>query len=193
MCGNIGAGKTTLAQLISQRLGYFSILENFSKNPFLDIFYTNPSLFAMETEITFLLQHYNAIKIASMENTLSVCDHSLLQDKSFADVTLTDEQRQAFMAVYDMVSKEVKFPDVLIYVKCPVDVVMQRISARNRDVEKGITSDYLSALEHKIEKNFEVLNSSTKLIIVDSNETNYATNIDQQNDVLQKLKAEIAL
>ena len=193
VCGNIGSGKTTLAQLISNKLGYSSVLENFNNNPFLSIFYSNPPAYAMETEITFLLQHYNAIKVELLENTSFVCDNSLLQDKSFADVTLSDVQRKVFMSVFDYIKTEIRVPDIQIYVKCPVDVVMKRIRARNRDVEKGISEDYLSLLQSAIEKNVDSIGCETKLIVIDSDRFDYATDCEHKDQVIEKIKHEISV
>ena len=99
----------------------------------------------------------------------------------------------AKISVFNYVSSEIEYPDFLIYVKCPVNVVMERIKARNRNVEKGISIDYLLSLEHKIEENTNAINSDTKLIIVDSNKFDYVSNMDQQNKILQKIQQEVIL
>lgn len=96
ICGGIAAGKTTLAQLLSQ-LGIVGVLEDFQSNPFWKPFYADPAGTAFETEISFLLQHYHEIKAAAKRGATFVCDFSLLLDLAYAHVTLSGGKQSAFI------------------------------------------------------------------------------------------------
>src|SRR5688572_12438580 len=74
--GGIAAGKTTLAKLMRD-YGFNAVLENYRANPFIRSFYSNPTGYAFETEITFLLQHYSQIKTSSAGQQILICDYSL--------------------------------------------------------------------------------------------------------------------
>ncbi len=176
ICGNIASGKTTLCGHLSP-FDCFIIYESFATNPFLKAFYSNPARFSFETEITFLLQHYHAIKTAA-EAKNKVCDFSIILDKAYADVTLPHRHREIFLTVAEEVDRELEFPQTIIYLQCPEDVLLERISRRNRDFEKSITIDYLRKLTQAIEARVDEAAKRSNVITVNSHEINFVEGLD---------------
>ena len=91
------------------------MLEDFQANPFWKPFYADPAGTAFETEITFLLQHYHEIKVATKQGKPFVCDFSPLLDLAYSYVTLDKEKQSAFAAVHTEVHKEILSPGLLIH------------------------------------------------------------------------------
>lgn len=174
ICGGIASGKTTLCRSISA-LGGSAVYENFQKNPFLDLFYKDQKSFSFETEITFLLQHYSSIKIASKACPI-ICDFSLVQDLAYADVNLVGTRHQIFCSIEEELRAEIGFPDLLIYLTCPNNVLLERISARNRDAEKSITTEYLNALNSALEHRVKQISN---IVVIDSNKIDFRDSLPQ--------------
>jgi deoxyguanosine kinase len=117
ICGGIASGKTTLVRLL-QRIGIYSVFENFEINPFWKTFYSNPILFSFETEVTFLLQHYHQVKVSSGYCKNFACDFSLLLDLAYADVTLEGSKKESFLSVYNEIKKDLSAPALVINLVC---------------------------------------------------------------------------
>lgn len=183
ICGNIASGKTTLASVLKQA-GIDPIFEQFQENPFWEAFYQDPVKNSFETEITFLLQHYHAIKIALTQNTAFACDYSITLDKAYADVTLTEERRRIFSSVADEAIKEIGNPSKLIFLQCPETILIERIKARSRDAEKAINIDYLKQISKALAKRVETISRKVDVIKIDSHKLNFVTNVEDTKTVL---------
>lgn len=182
ICGGIAAGKTTLSKLI-QSLGFTSVNEKFKLNPFLNEFYEKPDLFSFETELTFILQHYHAIKSLRNDKYI-VCDFSLYLDYAYADVTLnTETEKAVFLSLFNEVVNQISEPDLLIYLKCPSDVLLYRIQKRDRKMESNITIEYLNKLIKSIEN--KIYKSNANIIVLNSDQINFAYNVNDQKKVLE--------
>ena len=189
-CGVIASGKTTAVNVLKE-LGYIVNLEKFDINPFLQQFYDKPEDHALETEIAFLIQHYYQIKNAIKEKQPFVCDFSLLLDLVFADVTLTAKEKKVFLAVYNEVSSQVLRPDVLIYLKCNPEILLERIRKRGREIEKSITLDYLKKLDKALRKRIGEAEKNLKIMTIDSEKYDFAHNESDKSYILNFLKKEI--
>lgn len=169
ICGGIGAGKTTLAKILEQE-GFLGIYEQFQDNPFLNDFYINENIDNnLENEITFLLLHYNLIKICNT-NRNCACDYSLLQDYCYAVSNLREDERDAFMNLYIYIEKQITPPDLIIYLKCDVECLLDRIRQRGRVMEQGISREYLLSITSEIEK---VIVDRQNVLIIESDRYNF--------------------
>ncbi len=176
ICGNIASGKTTLCGQLARK-GFFPVLENFQENPFLQKFYDNPSLFSFETEISFLLLHYNAIKV-NQGNCFSVYDFSLFQDIAYADVNLEGNRHRIFSELINELHNEISFPSKVIHLICPENKLIKRIKARERDVEKAITIDYLKEINKAIQFRIDEINDKIPIIRINSYKINFVENLN---------------
>ncbi len=160
ICGAIAAGKTTLAGLLEAN-GYTGIYERFEDNPFLKQFYQNAGLDnTFETEMVFALLHYNQMK-QNQRKDFIVSDYSMLQDYCYALQNLQVTEKEVFENMYEYLSGLLTPVDFIIYLKCGVDCLQNRIRKRNRNMESTISREYLQrhieVLEKELEKKENVL------------------------------------
>lgn len=177
ICGGIASGKTTLCKVISA-LGGSAVYEDFQKNPFMESFYRDPKRFSFETEITFLLQHYHSIKISSKPYPI-VCDFSLVQDGAYADLNLANNKHRIFSDIEQDLRAEIGFPDLLIHLNCPANVLLARIQNRNRAAEKNISIEYLDALNQAIGVRVQNCKENIKVLEIDSNKFDFRTTLSE--------------
>lgn len=176
ICGNIASGKTTLCQRMA-KTGCFPLYENFQNNPFFEDFYEDPVAFSFETEITFLLQHYNLIK-KQKTDTLLVCDYSLLLDMAYADVNLSGNRHRIFFDIVAELQQEIGPPARIIQLVCPEQVLLERIIQRSRDAENSITIAYLSSLHKALTLRVKEFSSQVPTLTVDSHAIDFRFGID---------------
>ena len=118
--GPIGVGKTTLAKLISESLGYEIFLENPMENPFLEDFYSNPSSSALATQLFFLFQRVKNIqdlKQTDIFYSSKVSDYLLDKDKLFAETTLSYQELNLYLQIYNHLALDLPTPDLVIYLQ----------------------------------------------------------------------------
>ena len=146
--GNIGVGKTTLAKLLSNYLGYKLILETFENNPFLKDFYENLNKNALPLELFFLAERYELLKLNSEDMFFSGTVSDFIFDKSklFAVNTLKDYELNIFNKIFSLMKKSVKNPEILIYLHSNLSSLQNKITKRGREYENNIQSDYLKKL-----------------------------------------------
>ena len=175
--GNIGVGKTTLAKLLSNDLGYKLILETFENNPFLKDFYENLNKNALPLELFFLAERYELLKLNSEDMFFSGTVSDFIFDKSklFAVNTLKDYELNIFNKIFSLMKKSVKNPEILIYLHSDLASLQNKITKRGREYENNIQSDYLKKLNDTyldyISKRFEF-----PVILID------VTNLDFKNN-----------
>lgn len=148
--GNIGAGKTTLAQMISKKYGANLVLEQFADNPFLPKFYDDPGQYAFPLEMAFLAARYNQLNHelsrVDLLGSFTISDYYFTKSLIFAQNTLhTDEYNlysQFFTIIYDKLPK----PDLYVYLDKDSDLLLRNIAQRGRSYESHITKEYLDSI-----------------------------------------------
>ncbi|MGH2582920.1 MAG: deoxynucleoside kinase [Anaerolineales bacterium] len=153
VAGNIGAGKTSLAQKLGQRLAWRTGFETIEENPYLGKFYGDMSKWAFHLQI-FLLGQRTEQHIAAYRDPQSfILDRSIYEDfHIFARAlnklgNMSGEDLLTYEKVYRLVVENLPWPDLLIFLRAPVDALLERIRVRGRDIEMGIPADYLKLLE----------------------------------------------
>lgn len=153
LAGNIGAGKTSLTERIGEKLGWATAYESVADNPYLPDFYKSMQDWAFHLQI-FYLGHRTEQYLHFMELPESaILDRSLYEDAHiFARAlqhmgNMSERDYQAYIRLYNLVVKSLPRPDLLIYLNAPVPVLMERIRRRARNIETGISEDYLRLLE----------------------------------------------
>ncbi|KAE9708201.1 deoxynucleoside kinase, partial [Escherichia coli] len=121
------------------------IYEIVEENPFLSDFYEDIDKWSFQTEMFFLCNRYKVL--TELSNDISVVsDYHILKNKVFANNTLNDKEYKMFEEIYDILTREVRKPDVTVFLTADLDVLKQRIQLRNRDFESHIEDDYLLKL-----------------------------------------------
>jgi deoxyadenosine/deoxycytidine kinase len=165
VAGNIGAGKTSLAERLSERMGWKCAFESVSDNPYLADFYQDMRQWAFHLQIFFLGHRANQyLKMANDPQSV-IFDRTIYEDECIFARALYHmgnvEERDylSYRRVFDLITSQLPTPDLLIYLKAPVTVLMKRIHSRARSIESGITEEYLSLLDSFYEdwlKTFDV-------------------------------------
>ena len=149
--GNIGAGKTTLAHMLSKHFNARLILEEFADNPFLPKFYDNPSQYAFPLELFFMAERYKQLKdllqTKDMFQAITISDYLFTKCLLFAKVTLADEEFRLYQKLFEIINPQIVQPDILIYLHSPVSKLQENIKKRNREYEQSIPNDYLFSLQ----------------------------------------------
>jgi deoxyguanosine kinase len=145
--GNIGAGKTTLAHLLSKHYNARLVLEAFAENPFLPKFYENPSQFAFPLELFFMAERYKQLKelihTKDLFHSVTISDYLFTKCLLFAKVNLPETEFRLYQSLFDIIHHQLVQPDILIYLHAPVQKLQQNIRKRNRPYEQHIADEYL--------------------------------------------------
>lgn len=149
--GNIGAGKTTLAQLLSRHYKSRLILEEFADNPFLPKFYEQPEQYAFPVELFFMAERFKQLKELLQQQDLfqqlTISDYLFTKCLLFAKVTLPADEFRLYQRLFDIIHQQLIQPDLLIYLHAPVEKLQANIKSRNRTYEQSISNDYLTRIQ----------------------------------------------
>jgi len=147
--GPIGAGKTTLAQLLAMHLGATLILEDVDGNEFLPDFYADRERWALGTQLAFLISRYEQLRtIPPSRSKPVVSDYTKAKDPIFARALLHDREVELYERLSVGLDASVSRPDLTVYVDARNDVLLDRIRRRNRPYETSIDANYLEALRN---------------------------------------------
>ncbi len=153
VAGNIGTGKTSLTERIGARLGWRSEYESVADNPYLPDFYADMRAWSFHLQIYFLGHRAEQYLEAARDPRSAILDRSIYEDAYiFARALLQmgnmgERDYLAYRRLFDLVMGSLPSPNLLVYLKCPVEVLMERIRRRARNIEIGISPDYLSRLD----------------------------------------------
>ena len=176
--GNIGAGKTTLSQLLSQHYNAKLMLEEFAENPFLTKFYENPKQYAFPLELFFLAERFkqqqDLIKTADLFQSVTISDYLFTKCLLFAKVNLPEEEYRLYQKMFDVFQQQLATPDVLIYLHAPVSKLQSNIKKRNRKFEQSIPDEYLFKLQETYTSYIKQHNIKT--IFVDASNADFLYN-----------------
>ncbi len=187
--GVIGAGKTTLAQMLSERLGARLVLERFEENPFLPKFYEDPEHYAFQTQIFFLLSRYKQqqeLFQADLFHDFLISDYIFEKDKIFAYLTLADEELKLYEALLSAIERNIPTPDLVVYLQCSNDRLMENIRRRARKMEERMSEEYIRDLNEAYNY-FFFRYKATPLLIVKATDIDFVNNKDDFEDLLDQI------
>jgi len=190
--GNIGAGKTTLANLLSKHYNARLILEQFADNPFLPKFYENKDQYAFPLELFFMAERYKQLKellqTKDMFQNITISDYLFTKCLLFAKVNLPTEEFRLYQKLFDIINPQILQPDILIYLHSPVNKLKENIKKRNRAYEQGIASDYLFSLQETYTQYIKQHNIKT--LFVDTSNADFLGNEKHVNTIINALDKE---
>jgi deoxyadenosine/deoxycytidine kinase len=153
VAGNIGVGKTSLSERIGARLGWRADYESVADNPYLPDFYADMRSWSFHLQVYFLGHRTQQYLDAATDARSAILDRSIYEDfyifarALFSMGNIAERDYLTYRRLFDMVVSTLPPPNLLIYLKAPVPVLMNRIRRRARNMETGISEDYLNLLD----------------------------------------------
>jgi deoxyguanosine kinase len=189
--GNIGAGKTSLANLISNQFNAKLVLERFADNPFLPKFYEDKERYAFPLEMSFLADRYQQLSddLAQFDlfKNFIVSDYYIFKSLIFAQVTLSKEEYLLYRKMFNLIYKEITKPDLYIYLYQNTERLLENIKKRGRIYEQNIEPEYLKKI-HDGYKNFIATHKDLNLLIIDVSEIDFVNSQIDYNFIINKIK-----
>ena len=192
--GVIGVGKTSLANLLEEKLKAKLVMENFDENPFLNEFYRDPERYAFQTQLFFLLSRYrqqNDLRQTDVFNKLVITDYMFIKDRLFASLNLDDKEMTLYDSVAKILEKNIIQPDIIIYLQADTSTLVKRISKRGRNFENKISPDYIEALNEVYNEYFLRYQDST-LLIINTNDIDFVNNKKDLDELISYIRQPVS-
>ena len=190
--GNIGAGKTTLAHLLSKHYNARLILEEFADNPFLAKFYENQAQYAFPVELFFMAERYKQLKDLLQQKdlfkSLTISDYLFNKCLLFAKVTLPDDEFRLYQRLFEIIHQQLIQPDIVVYLHAPVSKLQENIKKRNRSYEQAIPDEYLFNLQETY--THYIKQHNIKTLFVDASNADFLHNEKHVQAVIEALDKE---
>jgi deoxyguanosine kinase len=177
--GNIGAGKTTLAEKISHDFNAQLVLEKFDDNPFLKKFYEKPVENAFTLEMSFMSERFyqlvNELQHRDLFKDFAVADYYFMKSLIFAGVTLSNDEYQLFRRFFNIIYARIPKPDLYVYLHKNPENLQKQIKKRGRTYEQDISNNYLENI-NKAYFDFMKQQSDFPVVIIDTNHIDFLDN-----------------
>jgi deoxyadenosine/deoxycytidine kinase len=192
--GNIGAGKTTLSTMIAEDFNAKLILERFADNPFLPKFYEDQARYAFPLEMSFLADRYQQFMDDTSQFDLfknfMVSDYDIFKSLIFAKVTLQPEEYNLYRKVFNFMYREVKKPEIYLYLYQNTERLLANIKKRGRDYEQNIDPEYLEKINRGY-LDFIKSHQDQNSLIIDISELDFVHRPEDYEFILSKLEDDI--
>ncbi len=179
--GNIGAGKTTLATMLAEKVGARLFLEQFADNPFLPKFYEDQERYSFPLELSFLAERYNQLnkelRHQDLFHNVTISDYFFMKCIIFAKSTLADDEFKLYSQIFDIIYKTLPKPDIYVYLHLPVDKLLKNIVHRGRDFEQTIKGEYLEKIQDGYFSFFKQ-HPEYKFLVIATEHLDFVTNPD---------------
>jgi deoxyadenosine/deoxycytidine kinase len=190
--GNIGAGKTTLSNLLAKHYNARLILEQFADNPFLPKFYADPKQYAFPLELFFMAERFKQLKDLLQQRDLfqsvTVSDYLFTKCLLFAKVNLPGDEFTLYQRLFDIIHQQLVQPDILIYLHAPVSKLQQNIRKRGRSYEQSIPDDYLFSIQETYTQ--YIRQHNLKTIVVDASNADFLSDEAHLQTIVDALEKE---
>jgi deoxyguanosine kinase len=190
--GNIGAGKTTLSNLLATHYNARLILEQFADNPFLPKFYENPKQYAFPLELFFMAERFKQLKELIQQKdlfqTVTISDYLFTKCLLFAKVNLPDDEFRLYQRLFEIIHQQLLQPDILIYLHAPVNRLQQNIRKRGRQYEQSIPDDYLFSIQETY--THYIKQHNLKTLFVDASNADFLGNEKHLQVIIDALDKE---
>ena len=194
--GNIGAGKSSLTKMLSEKLGWIPFYESVEDNPYLEDFYNDMKKWSFHLQIYFLSKRFNDSHSILKLNESVILDRTLYEDGEIFARNLyelgnmSERDYKNYKQLYNILINYLPKPDLMIYLRSDVDFLLQRIKKRSRDFEASIPKEYLLRLNNYYEEWISKYKISD-LLIIDVKKYDYVNNPDDLNFVVDQIMERI--
>ncbi|MDA9125523.1 deoxynucleoside kinase [Flavobacteriaceae bacterium] len=196
IAGNIGAGKTTLTQLLAKHYKWEAQLEDVVDNPYLDDFYNQMERWSFNLQVYFLNSRFRQVLQIRESGKDIIQDRTIYEDANIfapnlhAMGLMTNRDFENYSSLFGLMESLVQSPDLIIYLRSSISNLVSQIHKRGRDYENSISIDYLSRLNERYEA---WIHGYTKgrLLIIDVDDLDFVENEEDLGFIINKIDAEI--
>jgi deoxyadenosine/deoxycytidine kinase len=196
IAGNIGAGKTTLTQLLAKHYKWEAQLEDVVDNPYLDDFYNQMERWSFNLQVYFLNSRFRQVLQIRESGKDIIQDRTIYEDANIfapnlhAMGLMTNRDFENYSSLFGLMESLVQSPDLIIYLRSSIPNLVSQIHKRGRDYENSISIDYLSRLNERYEA---WIHGYTKgrLLIIDVDDLDFVENEEDLGFIINKIDAEI--
>lgn len=190
--GNIGAGKTTLAQLLAAHYGWDVLYEAVEGNPYLADFYGDMARWSFHLQIYFLNSRFEQVQKIQTADRSIIQDRTIYEDAYIFAKNLYDTGKmiardyETYRSLFDNMVGLVRPPDLMIYLRADLPKLTSQIKKRGRDFEQAISPDYLQSL-NKLYEAFAQTYAAGDLLTIDVNDLDYANSPDDLQQIIAQI------
>ena len=196
IAGNIGAGKTSLAKLLSEHYGWEAHFEDVIDNPYLDDFYNHMERWSFNLQVYFLNSRFRQLEIFKSSDNSFIQDRTIYEDANIfapnlhAMGLMNQRDFNNYQSLFSLMESMVKGPDMLIYLRSSIPNLVSKIHKRVREYENSISIEYLSRLNERYEAWISTYDKG-KLLVVDVDEIDFVENKEDLGKIIEKIDAEL--
>lgn len=195
--GVIGAGKTSLARLLQPAFDASLLLEVFEENPFLSSFYQDRARYAFQTQMFFLLSRYHQQRrsvpeMLSGKNPL-ISDYTFDKDALFARINLAGDELDMYHRVHEALAEKIPLPDLVVYLRASTDMLMHRITQRDRTYERSMERGYIQTLNDAYDEFFLRGSQPENVLVIDSNTLDFVHNSQDLQSIDTRIRQKLRL
>ena len=196
IAGNIGAGKTSLAKLLSEHYGWEAHFEDVIDNPYLDDFYNHMERWSFNLQVYFLNSRFRQLEIFKSSENSFIQDRTIYEDANIfapnlhAMGLMNQRDFNNYQSLFSLMESMVKGPDMLIYLRSSIPNLVSKIHKRGREYENSISIEYLSRLNERYEAWISTYDKG-KLLVVDVDEIDFVENKADLGKIIEKIDAEL--
>ncbi len=196
IAGNIGAGKTTLTEMLAKNFGWDVHYETTENNPYLSDFYLDMKRWSFNLQVFFLSSRYQQVLQILQGNRTVIQDRTIYEDAfifapNLADMGLMERRDfENYMTLFQSIVSQVKAPDLLIYLKASIPTLVEHIQMRGRDYEGSISLDYLKRLNDRYDGWINGYREG-RLLIINVDNLDFTSNKEHAAKVLEMVQAEL--
>ena len=196
LAGNIGAGKTTLTELLAKHYKWVPHYEDVDENPYLNDFYEDMQRWSFNLQIYFLNSRFNQVVDIRSSTKTVIQDRTIYEDAEIfapnlhAMGLMSTRDFHTYSTLFQMMNRLVQAPDLLIYLRASVPTLVNQIQKRGREYENSIRIDYLKQLNERYEAWVNRYKSG-KLLIIDVDRIDFQNNPEDLSGVIDRIDAQI--
>ncbi len=196
IAGNIGAGKTTLTQLLAKHYKWTPLYEDVLENPYLEDFYNSMQRWSFNLQVYFLNSRFRQILDIRSSKRTTIQDRSIYEDAHIFAPNLhqmglmTNRDYENYRSLFNLMERMIEAPDLLIYLKSSIPNLVSQIHKRGREYESSISIDYLSKLNNHYDewiKNYK----KGKLLIINVDDIDFVDNPEDLGTIINKIDAQL--
>ena len=196
IAGNIGAGKTSLAKLLSEHYGWEAHFEDVIDNPYLDDFYNHMERWSFNLQVYFLNSRFRQLEIFKSSENSFIQDRTIYEDANIfapnlhAMGLMNQRDFNNYQSLFSLMESMVKGPDMLIYLRSSIPNLVSKIHKRGREYENSISIEHLGRLNERYEAWISTYDKG-KLLVVDVDEIDFVENKEDLGKIIEKIDAEL--